>query len=105
MDTSAFTFEIPSTASVLILADSNFGDPRPHTIAEFLKFSPAEVCLLRVTTLSSLQALGDSGVVSQQNLKYLIVACMSPLIAGAATEEGDRKDNVGNIHDLDACYS
>ncbi len=49
-----------------------------------------------MTTLSSLQALGDSGVVSQQNLKYLIVACMSPIIAGAATEEGDRTDNVGN---------
>jgi hypothetical protein len=96
MDNSAFNFEIPSTASVLILADSNFGDPKPHTIAEFLKFNPAEVCLLRMTTLSSLQALGDSGVVSQHSLRYLIVACLSPIIAGAATEEGDRKDNVGN---------
>ncbi len=97
MAASAFNFKIPQTASVLILADSNFGDPKPHTIAEFLKFEPTEVCTIRITTLSSLQAFGDSGVVAQQGLKYLIVACFSPIIAGAATEEeGTRADNVGN---------
>ena len=86
---------IPSTTSVLILADANFGDPKPHTVAEFLKFKPDEVFVQRITSLASLQAFGDSGVVSQENLKYLIVACLGPLIAGAATSEGDRKDSVG----------
>ncbi len=43
---SAFNFTIPQTASVLILADSNFGDPKPHTLAEFLKFDPSEVSLV-----------------------------------------------------------
>lgn len=93
---AASTLVLSSSATVLILSDANFNDPKPHTIAEFLKFKSDEVVVKRVTTISTLQAIGDSGVVSQDNLRYLIVACMSPIIAGAATAEGNRSDNVGN---------
>jgi hypothetical protein len=64
-------------------------------VAEFFKFKPVEVFKHRVASLSSLQGIGDSGVVSQHKLKFLIVACFSPMIAGAVTGEGDRADNVG----------
>ena len=94
---AASVISIPSTTSVLILADSNFSDPKPHTIAEFLKFKPAEVFIQRITSIASLQALGDSGVVSQENLRYLIVACTGPISAGADTVEGNRKDSVGTF--------
>jgi hypothetical protein len=99
---------IPQTAVVLVLADGNFADPKPHTVAEFLKFKPEEVYTHRITTISSLQAIGDSGVVSQDRLRYLIVACLGPMIAGAATvDDGDRADNVGEfiaVEDINNTY-
>lgn len=95
---AATVFAIPSTTSVLILADPNFSDPKPHTIAEFLKFKSDEVFIQRITSIASLQAFGDSGAVSQQNLRYLIVACTGPIIAGAATVDENRKDSVGELY-------
>lgn len=94
---AASSLEIPSSAIVLILADGNFGDPKPYSVSDCLKFKPEEIFTQRVTSLPSLQAVQDSGAVARESLRYLIVACLSPMIAGAATAtaDGDRADNVG----------
>jgi hypothetical protein len=64
----------PATPDLLILADSNVQDPKPSTLQECLgRF----FIMHRVTTMSSLTSLE----VEPGTLRYMVVACLSPIIA------------------------
>lgn len=89
-------FSLPSSTSVLILADFNFGDPKPHTVAELLKFKKEEVFNQRIGTLSSLKGFVELNP-SLPNVKYVIVACLGPIIADAASSPDDPKGQVGEF--------
>lgn len=74
------TSTLPSTTKVLVLCDFNFCDPKPHTIAELLKFGTDEVHYQRITSLSSLRSFRDTYTLAD-HVRYMIVACLSPIVA------------------------
>ncbi len=79
----------------MIFADFNFLDPKPHTLADSLKFKNEEVHVVRVTSLSTMKGFRDSQAVSASHLKYLIVACLSPILVNSLDEILDRAEDVG----------
>lgn len=93
---SSSGFSLPSTTNVLILADYNFGDPKPHTMAEMLKFKKEEVFSQRIGTLSSLKGFLELHP-TLPGVKYVIVACLGPIIADAASCPDDCKGQVGKV--------
>ncbi len=92
------SFVLPPTTKVLIFADLNFIDPKPHTLADSLKFKNDEVHVLRVTSLSTMKGFRDSQAIAASNIKYLIVACLSPILVGCLDEILERAQDVGRYH-------
>jgi hypothetical protein len=92
----ASSFALPPSTQVLIFSDFNLIDPKPHTIAESLKFKVDEVHFQRVTSLSTLKAFRDSKAILLPGLKYLIVACFSPILVDCLDEILEREEDVGN---------
>jgi hypothetical protein len=92
---AANSFVLPPSTQVLVFADFNFVDPKPHTIAESLKFKTDEVHFQRVTNLSTLKAFRDSKAIASPNLRYLIVACLSPILVDSLDEILERAEDIG----------
>jgi hypothetical protein len=62
-----------SSAELVVLADNNVQDPKPSTIVECLG---RELTLFRVTSLPNLMSFTPE----PDTLKYMVVACLAPLI-------------------------
>ena len=51
-----------------------------------------------MASVSTLQAFQDSGCITSPNLRYVIVACLGPLVADAASLGGDRAGSIGTLY-------
>lgn len=78
-----------TSLDLAILADSNVQDPKPATLVECLG---REYSLVRVTTFASFIAYEPP-----EGLRYLVVACLSPLVAEFAgvADEDERELRLG----------
>jgi hypothetical protein len=81
-----------TVSDLLILADANIQDPRPSTLAE---------CLGRKFTIHRVQGISDvtSLSIEPNTLKYMVIACLTPIIAESSgiQDVEDKEVTLGEI--------